>query len=299
MTDHEIREEHLQDRKPNPLSVKQLFDSIRSLEQLKQRFVFYTPITYYLIADQRRTEFSTDLISNLLGSALQEHPLVITELSQPIFRPAETLLLNENHRSFLRTLYAVPREAWLSMESALNTLNIVDRLTQRFCVFRPHIEQIPCPFGKFEAQALDVYYFNCYGNQETYFFHPPESISPHRTDSAPDLEYTPKLAPPQLYYTAPIREIVDFGKRLFTAMETSPSIEAFRSSYKESNTLETYAKAPQQIYEEQAAAIQAKNKVHDTSASKPLNESQLSAKEREECYALIRRYREVYGTAYE
>jgi hypothetical protein len=286
--DQDIREESIQDREPIRQSVKQVFGSLDSLDKLKERFVFYTPVTYYLIADQQRTSFSTDIISGILGNIAGEHPLVITELNQPVFDTEKTLLLKEGQRSFLRTIYAVQREIWNLAENQFRTLNIIDNETRRFCVLRPHTETIPCPFGQQERFLLDVYYFNCYGNKETYYFHVPEPILP-----AGVTEPVPSADIPVLHYRAPVREIIDISGRIFgEVMKPAVQPNAFgHIAQAVDDCFET-----QKAYEQRIAAIQKKNKLHETLAAKPLDESQLSVQARNECYDLIRRYQKVYGT---
>jgi hypothetical protein len=289
MNYHDVQEEHVQDRNFEKKSIKQLFGQITSFDKMKEQFVFYTPVAYYLVSDQQRTSFSTDMISNLLGNIINEHPLVITDLQRPVFRVEETLLLSDHHRFFARTIYAVQTEVWQAAEVTLKTLNLIDRTTQRFCVLRPHIETIPCPFSRHEQHTLDVHYFNCYGNKETYYFHSPETVRP---SSVSEEEFQPKPVLPTLHYRAPIREIVELGKHIFESIEKTTPINAFQTY---SDPVEACFQS-KLSYEEQIAAIQKKNKLHETLAAKPLDESQLSVQARNECYELIRRYREVYGT---
>jgi hypothetical protein len=290
MNYQDVREEQVQDRSFERKSIKQIFGTVRSFDKMKEQFVFYTPVTYYLIADQQHTEFSTDILSQILGGVIQEHPLVITELQQPVFRTEETLLLRSEHNPFLRTIYAVQTEIWQAAETQFRLLNLLDKNTRRFCVLRSHVETIPCPFGRHDNLSLDVHYFNCYGNKETYYFHTPETIRPASLD--PDESFTPKPVLPILHYRAPIREIVELSERIFTAIEkTAPA-----------NTYKTYAEPIEACFqdklsfEQRMAAIQKKNKLHEALAAKPLDESQLSVQARNECYELIKRYREVYGT---
>jgi hypothetical protein len=287
----DVREESIQDRKFEQKSIKQVFGAQRSIEKMKERFVFYTPVTYYLISDQKRTEFATDIMSNILGGILQEHPLVITELQQPVFRAENTLLLTNDHRSFLRTIYAVQTEVWRAAEIQFKTLNIIDKNTRRFCVLRPHAETIPCPFGQQETYSIDVHYFNCYGNKETYYFHAPETIR----SSDPNEPVTVKPALPVLHYRAPIREIIDIGERIFASIE-STAHTASADIYKANAESIESCFDEYKSFEERVAAIQKKNKLQETLAAKPLDESQLSVQARQECYELIRKYRETYGT---
>jgi hypothetical protein len=288
----DIWDESIHDWKPEQKSVKQLFGEIRSLDKLKERFVFYTPVTYYFVADQARTACSTDIMSNILASVLQEHPLVITETEHPIFNVSETLLLKEEHKMFRRAIYAVPTEVWQKAESSLKTLNIFDRDTRRFCIFRPHKETVPCPFGQHEHQSLDIWYFNCYGNKETYYFYPAETIQ------VPEHLESTKPVMSVLHYRAPIKEIVDIGETIFRALEQQQRTSALGSTppdyLQQSVTIESFFEK-QQTFEERMAAIQKKNKVHETLAAKPLDESQLSVQARNECYELIKKYREIYG----
>jgi len=263
--------------------MKQLFGETRDFEELTSLFTFYTPVVHHLIGDMDLTKIATDIISHTLALAMQEHPLVITDLPRPVFRFSDLLLLTAPElKPFGRTLYAVPTEQWNQVHSRLGMMSVVDPVTRRFCVLAPHVREIPNPIGTHEELRLPVWFFSCYGNRETYFFQE-EPLLPEARESQV------QTGVPLLCYHHPIREFVELADRTFTVMsessrasreETIPDAAAVMTCG--DNTL-------------QLLALQKQNEFHRKIAT-PLKESSLSEPYLRQCRDIIRFYESTFGT---
>jgi hypothetical protein len=255
-------------------SLKQVFGTVKSLEEIKQNFVFYVPFTYTLVRDPMRITKSTDVVSNILAGHLGEHPLVITDLLMDVF-DAPTLILTSDQRQAARTLYTVPAQVWEAARSELQIITAIDTETKRLCLFTPHSETLTCPFGQHTDRTLDVHFFNCYGNKETYYFHTPVSdqVSVER---------------PVLCWHPPVSEVADIASKLFGTMKKSIRLS-------EKDILVVADRVDTTHRQQQLIEMQKESKLHEKITAKPLTESQMSVKAKQECYDLIRQYEALYG----
>ena len=264
-------------------SVKQVFGAIKDFDELIEKFVFYMPVIHHLIGDAGRVKIPTDIVSHTLAHVLREHPLVITDLPRTVFRFDERLVTEMELKSFQRTLYAVPTEAWNQTVNHLKMLTVFDQATRRFCVLTPHLREIRNPIGSHEEFLLPVHYFNCYGNRETWYFTDEilekDSTNPTRSND-----------PPILCYHPPIREFMQVAERALQRLENqagTPMEEAIRRAAEE---MENEAGVAQML------AIQKENKLFDK-ISTPLSESTIDEHYRRECHDIIRFHESVFGSS--
>lgn len=267
---------------PKERTLKQTFGKIRDFSELTQRFTFYNPITYHLVADITRTNRATDIISHVLANILGEHPLVITDLSRAVFTFDSSMLLMPEWKSFRRKLYAVPTEVWNQAREQQDVITLFDPASHRLCALTPQTFRIPNPMMPLTQQSashaeyeLSVELFTCYGNREIYCFHA-------RT-------VTEKLRLPKLMFHPPVREFSGMADHLLTALrrQTTPA---------ESVICESVEMLRDDRQLAQLVAMQRDNKLHQKLAT-PLSESQLNAAQLAECRKLIRHYEEIFGQA--
>ena len=256
---------------PQPYTPKQLFGKLKTFEGIADT-VMYVPFVYTLIRDKHRLAYTTDMFSHSLSQVLGSHPLVVHGLDKRIFETMPPILLTGDQKIYERTLYISPKEAWNRIAESLKTISAVDRATRRFCIFRMYEEEIPCPLGNYADKMIKVWFCNLYGNQETYYF-----------AQGLDQKGQPLM---QLYYAPPIREFVQLGDKLLGMLQEEKS---------EEKVYETFAADIDQerrnIY---LFALQKNSKLQKTLEAKPLEESQLTAKQRADCYEMIKMYYQIY-----
>jgi hypothetical protein len=131
-------------------------------------------------------------------------------------------------------------------------------------------EEIPCPLGTHKDKMIKVWYCNLYGNQETYYY-------------AKGLDENGNNVM-HLHYSPPIREIVELGDKLLKLLHHSKDSESAYETFVEDSSISA-----------RLVAIQKNDKMHEVIAAKPLEESQLTAKQRADCYEMIRMYHQMYG----
>jgi len=266
-------------------TVKELFGTIRDFDELVERFVFYVPVVHHLIGDASRTAIPTDIVSHTLAQIMREHPLVVTDLPRTVFRFDEGLIVETELRSFCRTLYAVPTEAWNQTIPLLRMLTVFDHATGRFCVLTPYQYDIQNPIGSHAELTLPVHYFGCYGNRETWFF-TDETI---RTVS--EAQDGPKAAArPLLCYRPPIREFLELADRVLRMLEPKGAAPEEAAVWKAVEAIENDRAIGQML------AIRRENGFHDKTAI-PLNESRIDERYRRECYEIIRLYESIFPAA--
>jgi hypothetical protein len=260
-----------EDVKPVQRTWKQVFSSLKSLDELAARFVFYTPFTYHLVGDSTHTQLPTDIMSYTLAQRLGEHPLVISDLPRPVFSVQEMLLLKPEQKGLLRTLYAVPKEVWDETMDAVRIITIVDSIAGRFCVFPVKRRTVKCPFLNAHDKDFDVWYFNCFGNNESYYYE----------------QYHPAI-PPQLTYYPPVTDFINIANQ---------ALHAFRpelGTHFEENIAEVYDHLETSRFVAHVEALRRENKATQP-PTKTLAESSLSVEARNEYYELIRTYNRIFG----
>ena len=266
-------------------TVKKLFGEVwdqGDFDELVSKFVFYSPMVHYLIGDTARTGLSTDPISHSLARHMQEHPLVITDLSRPVFRFDETMIVQPELKSLARTLYAVPKEVWDQTLSELRMLTVFDLSTSRFCVLTPYERTIPSPLGKHAENNLPVQYFNCYGNREMYLFMDGGIETPMedgRIESS---------RPPRLRFLPPVREFVDLADIVLAKMLErggTPFEQAVQDAAEQTERTESRM-LPLEI-----------RQGNELKMAPPLNESLTNDEYNRECRRIIRFYESVFGVA--
>jgi len=251
-------------------SPKQLFGRLKTLEALEE-VVFYVPFVYNFVRDKQRTAYTTDLFSHSLSQILGSHPLIVTELESKVFDAQPPILLTSDQKAAERVLYITPKEAWSALEENLKMVTAIDQLTHRFCVFRMYEEEIPCPLGCHADRVIKVWYCSLYGNKETYYF-------TKGTDDTGRVRM-------QLHYSPPIKEFVELGDKLLGLLHDKLPMEQGFEVF----ACETETNA-------HLLALKKDVKLQEKLAAKPLEESQLSTKQRADCYEMIRLYHQLYGT---
>jgi hypothetical protein len=267
-------------------TLKQAFGEIRDSKELFSRFVFYTPAVHHLIS-RNDPSLSTDVISRLLSQAIEEHPLVITDLQRPVFRFDEVLTALEPGLKHLeRELYAVPREIWERAQAMLLAVNLFDLREDRFCVLSAHKETIVSPIGKHNDLPMEVWYFNCFSNKETYCF-AEQKIRIGETD-----EFHGTSAPPKLKWYTPLPEFVRLAEEML-------SLYRKQSRRGQGGPEENVVRAAEELerhrFFQEGMELSLKNKVMEKAAN-PLKESELNPQQREQCYEIIRQYEAVFGS---
>jgi hypothetical protein len=259
-------------------SFKRLFSSLTSLDEIKSNFVFYSPVVYYLIADKLLQHASTDIFSEGLREMTGEHPLVITDLSHDVFRPAEGLLLSPEHKAMQRTIYASDRNAWnawTDIQTAATGMTVIDRSTNSFCYLSNKAATISCPFERYKDETIEVNVFQCFGTRINWLF---STV----TDDA-------NRQVLQLTACEPVKEFVEVGNKilsLFAAASTDQAITGV------GGVLQSHE---DNLREQTMLRIQKENKLAEKLQSKPLAESSLSVKDKEEIEQLIYSYKQHYG----
>ena len=267
-------------------SLKQIFGEIRDFEELAERFTFYVPIVYHLVSDEMRTPITTDIVSHTLAHVMQEHPLVVTDLARQVFRFSKTLLLaHPELRSSLYKLYAVPTPVWNQVLSHLQLLTLIDQAAHRFCVLTPHTLGITNPLGRHADLVLNVQFFACYGNQETYYFQDQRIVIP----GEPDESSLPE-EPPRLCYHPPIQEFIALADRILMTLAQNKRLPMEQAMENASREM-TEKESPLHLL-----AIQKKNNLHDKIAT-PITESSLSEPYARQCRDIIRFYESTFGSA--
>jgi hypothetical protein len=195
---------------------------------------------------------------------------VITELAEPIFKAKPPILLTSEQKCFERAIYAAPKAVWDTLAENIQMMTAVDKTANRFCIFRMYEEEIPCPLGNHKDKTINVWYCNLYGNQETYYY------AKGLSKNGKSMMY--------LHFSPPIREIVDLGDKLLTLLHNSKDSESAYETFAEDSSISA-----------RLLAIQKNDKMQKAIAAKPLEESQLTAKQRADCYEMIRMYHQMYG----
>ena len=266
-------------------TVKKLFGDVwdqGDYEELVRKFVFYSPVVHYLIGDTVRIGISTDPISHTLARQMQEHPLVVTDLRRPVFRPDDRLIVPPDIKSMMRSLYVVSREVWDQTLSQLRMLTVFDLSTSRFCVLTPYERLIPSPLGKHSEHILPVQYFNCYGNREMYLFMDDgiETRTEHGRDESSHL--------PRLRFLPPVREFVDLADLVLAKLRdrtAGPIEQAVQDAAEQTERAESRM-LPLEIRQQNKCNM-----------PPPLNESLSSDQYNQECRRIIRFYESVFGVA--
>jgi hypothetical protein len=183
---------------PTPRTLKQTFSSYKSIEDIKQQFIFYSPITYYLATDGvAMRALPTDLLSNTLAIIQEEHPLVITDLANPLFTLQTGLPIKNEYKGLLRTVYVVPREIWVKALRAVELFTAMDAASWLYLIFKPAKHTIRCPFAGLDGTTIDVEFLNSYSNKLIYYF--------------TSVEGQPV---PQLQCYPSVRELADMGNAI-------------------------------------------------------------------------------------
>jgi uncharacterized protein YpmB len=255
-----------------PYTPKQLLGRLKTFEDIADT-VLYVPFVYNLIRDQQRTAYATDLFSHSLAQVLGNHPLIITELASKVFEAQPPILLTPEQKTFERTIYITSKPAWETVINELKMVTAVDKATHRFCVFRMYEEEIACPLGNYQDRMVKVWYCNLYGNHETYYY---IKGTDEKGGSMMHLHYAP-----------PIKEFVTLGDKLLGLLHETKAEEAAYETF-----VEETEKSKASI---QLLALQKNSKLQQAIAAKPLEESQLSVKQRADCYEMIRLYYQLYG----
>jgi hypothetical protein len=248
---------------------KQFLHSLKTFEDLSKT-VFYIPFVYSLIKDRQRTTQTTDAFSHSLAQILGNHPLVITELATKVFEAMPPILLTPEQRAFERAVYISPKEVWDVLDNAVKLITAVDKVTQRFCVFRMYEEEVPCPLGNYKDKKIKIWYCHLYGNRETYSY-------VRGTDEKGGVQM-------QLRHSPPIREFVELGNKLLGLLERTRSEEEAYVSFSEEMLSRNVS----------LQALQKKDTLQEIVIPKPLEESQLTAKQKADCYEMIRMYYQMY-----
>ena len=257
--------------------MKEVFASTHNFDELVEQFVFYMPVVHHLIGDRQRIAIPTDIVSHALASVMQEHPLVVTNLTRTVFRFDERLMVGAEVRSFCRTLYAVPTDIWNQTLAHLRMLTVFDHTTLRFCVLTPHRRDIRNPIGSDTESRLPVHYFNCYGNRETWFF-TDDPLSTGSTDGSV----------PLLCYHPPIREFMELADRALRILEPPRGIPMEKAVTQAAAEMENDHTVAAML------AIRQQNGLQDKTS---LNLSPIDDRTLREYHDLIRFYESVFGTA--
>jgi len=255
-----------------PYTPQQLFSKLKTLDGLTDT-VFYVPFVQDLLRDRMISKHPTDVFSHSLAQILGNHPLVITELPKKVFEVQPPIILPTERKAAEYTILASPKTAWDTLMQRMQQVTATDRQTQRFCVFRMYEEEILCPLGVHSDKKIKVWFCNLYGNKETYYFAQGLDESGNRLM--------------KLHYSPPIREFVELGSKLFGRLQTTDPIERIYETFAEEMEQKAAAK--------RLADLQRTAQLRETLVAKPLEESQLSAKQRADCYEMIRMYKQMYG----
>ena len=251
---------------------KQLFSKLKTLDGLADT-VFYVPFVCDLVRNQVCTRHPTDVFSHAMSQMMGNHPLVITELPEKVFEVQPPIILPEDRKMAEHTILAVPKQIWEVNIRRMPTVTAVDEQSHRFCIFKMYEEEISCPLGVHADKKIKVWFCNMYGNKETYTFF--QGVNADGTVVM------------KLRYTPPIREFVELGDKLLGRLQTTNSTEKAYESFA--------AEMEQKAATKQLSDLQNNDKLHEALAAKPLEESQLTAKQRADCYEMIRMYRQLYG----
>jgi len=251
----------------NTYTPAQLFGKLKTLEGLSDA-VFYVPFVCDLVRNQTFTKRPTDIFSHTLTQVMDNHPLVITDLPQRVFELQPPILRTNDRKIAERTIYAVPKEAWHTLSEHLTQVTAVDRPSRRFCVFRMYEEEIACPLGVHADQKIKVWFCNLYGNKETYYF-------TKGTNEKGECIM-------QLHHSPPIREFVELGEKLLGKFQETPEDRAYADFVDETEK------------QQRLLALKENVKLQEAITAKPLEESQLNAKQRADCYEMIRLYHQLY-----
>jgi hypothetical protein len=262
--------------KPKERTLKHLFGEIRDFDELTQRFTFYNPVTYHLVADIARTTMATDIVSHVLAPLLGEHPLVITDLPRAVFNHDPSILLTPEWKSFRHKLYAVPTEVWKQVRERHDLMTMFDPVSHRLCTLKPQTFRIPSPIGSHADVELPVELFTCYGNREIYCFREPSA-------------FAKELRLPKLMFHPPVREFSMMADHVLASLRHARTL-----------TESVLCEAVETLREEQARAalvsMQRTNNLHHKLAT-PFQESPIDAAHLAECRELIRQYEAVFGPA--
>ena len=257
-------------------TLKQTFGEIRDFAEMAQKFTFYNPVTYHLVADMSQTSVATDMISYTLACLLDEHPLVITDLANPIFTWDASLLLTPEQKMFRHKLYAVPTEIWHQAKDQLEMLTIFDTASHRLNVLSPRTYTIPNPFRSRVEEKLSVELFVCFGNYENYFFQ--ESL--HQ-------EMQGEFQLPRLSYHPPVLEFLQLANHILSSLHRTNRRE-------ESNICDATDRLQSDPWRTNLIAVRQENRLRKKLET-PLEESQLSPQQRVEYRDLIRYYESIFG----
>jgi hypothetical protein len=257
----------------NTYSPRQLLGNLKTSEDFAD-VVFYVPFVHQLVRGRQHTQQITDIFSHALMQILGEHPLVITDLEQKVFEAMPPILLPSDQKVLERTIHITPKQAWDALGEQLQTSLGVDKPTQRVCIFRMYEEEVFCPLKAFADRRVKVWYCNLYGNKETYYF-------------AKGVDETGREIM-RLYYAPPIKEVVALGQHLLGLLQESESDEAAYTQF----TKESQGDGDLQS---RLLALQKNDKLQKALAASPLDESQLSAKQRADIKEMIKMYYQIYG----
>lgn len=259
-------------------TIRQMFGPPQTLDDrlpdLIGQFVFYTPIVHYLVGDPARTALSTDVVSHTLALEMQEHPLILTDLTRPVLRFGGRLLVRPELKSFQNTLYAAPVEAWNDTIAKLRMVTLCDQATHRFCVLVPNLMEIINPIGFHAELTMPVHYFQCYGNREIYYF----------------LHESTENRIPTLLDHPPVREFMQMSDRVLRSLATDGKASAEERVQRAVATMDG---------EETLlgmCAIKDRN-IPDRELSTPLSEARISDEYIRQCHDIIRFYESVFGPA--
>jgi hypothetical protein len=250
-------------------SFKQIFGSITSIEELTQRFVFYTPVIInWLTFDP--SHLHLDIVSSLLRQTGGEDPLLINDLPGSIYYTAPYIL--KGPKEFTNQLYAVPTEIWSLTEKSLGQVFTIDAKANKACAFIPSKISIPVPFQTNRDILMDVVYFHGYSNKESWVFDTKTVI--------PELRWLPYIKDLKVY----------LDKLLQSSAETNNENQVLQTATEES---ERRQKAE---FLRKAEQIQRDNKLHET-LTRPLKYNQLTNEQKEHANNIIRRFRELFPDA--
>ena len=251
-----------------PYSPKQLFGKIKTFADLTET-VLYVPFVFNLISQRQGIRQTTDIFSNNLMQVLGAHPLIIAGTEAKVFEAMPPILLTPEQRTDENKIYVVPKEAWNSIADSMTLVSAVDQQTGRFYVLRLYEEEIPCPLGQYRYKTVKAWFCNLYGNKETYYF--AKGINNQGASVM------------RLHYAPPIQEFVDLGNRILGLLHGTQDKEEAYTEFAESTDVSYLP------------AVNKEDKLQAATAPKPLNETQLTAKQRADCCEMIKMYHRVYG----
>jgi hypothetical protein len=188
-----------------PRLAKDIYTVCSDFETLTNEFVFYVPTAMWLVQPRLKDTF-TDNITNTLMQVCGEHPLVIQETPQKVFKFAVSDFLQDDLKAGEHMIFAVAKKVWDRMSLHIRCTQVFDETKGLFAMVTPHEEKIGCPLRRFTGKPMSVQYFDIYSNSRTYRFSKQHCL------------YGTEAPVPTLLEQPPLRDIVDIGERLFAEL---------------------------------------------------------------------------------